>query len=231
MMRPRVPKYDPQMVPILVPSLDAPAISHEYLNEQAIRHRFTQEMSWTPEITDESRLSIAYSDTYEKRIAGVLIPLIRTDHELRVLLTQRAAHLKDHAGQISFPGGRKEVADPDILATALREAYEEIGLASHRVDILGSLPDYHTVTGYQVTPVVAIVSEEGSLTHDPNEVDAIFSVPLAFLMNPANHQIRQRDSEDGTRTFYAMPYEDRFIWGATAGMLRNLYHYLNATQK
>jgi 8-oxo-dGTP pyrophosphatase MutT (NUDIX family) len=229
-MRPRVPKYDPQLVPILVPSLDTPAINENSLNELALRKRFTTSMDWTPELTDESRMSIAYLDTYEKRIAGVLVPLLNMNDEIHVLLTQRAAHLNDHAGQISFPGGRKEETDIDIQGTALREAYEEVGLHPSCVEILGSLPDYHTITGYQVTPVVGIISELGSFAPDTNEVDEIFMVPLAFLMNPANHQIRQRTTEEGSRTFYAMPYENRFIWGATAGMLRNLYHFLRASQ-
>lgn len=229
-MRPRVLKYDPQMVPVLAESLDAPAIRAEFLNEQALRDRFSTQLPWVPEITDESRLSIAYRDTYEKRIAGVLVPLVKHQNELRVLLTQRAAHLNDHAGQISFPGGRKEDSDADIRQTALREAYEEIGLPSEKVEVLGYLPDYHTITGYQVTPVVGIVTLEEPLTPDRNEVDEIFAVPLTFLMNPANHQIRQRQTQEGVRTFYAMPFENYFIWGATAGMLRNLYHFLKASQ-
>ncbi|SMC33551.1 CoA pyrophosphatase [Polynucleobacter kasalickyi] len=230
-MRPRVPKYDPQLVPILVPSLDTPAIDEKFLNESALRQRFTKHFEWAPELTDESRMSIAYLDTYEKRIAGVLVPLVNMNDEIHVLLTQRAAHLNDHAGQISFPGGRKEDADLDIQVTALREAHEEIGLHPTHVEILGALPDYHTITGYQVTPVVGIVKQASTFASDTNEVDEIFMVPLAFLMNPANHQIRQRTTEEGSRTFYAMPYENRFIWGATAGMLRNLYHFLRAAHQ
>lgn len=230
-MRPRVPKYDPQLVPILVPSLDTPAIDEKFLNESALRDRFTNHVEWVPELTDESRLSIGYLDTYEKRIAGVLVPLLNIDEQIHVLLTKRAAHLNDHAGQISFPGGRKEDFDSDIQITALREAKEEIGLNPSNVEVLGSLPDYHTITGYQVTPVVGMVSQLKDFSPDTNEVDEIFMVPLAFLMNPANHQIRQRTTEDGSRTFYAMPYENRFIWGATAGMLRNLYHFLRAPQQ
>jgi 8-oxo-dGTP pyrophosphatase MutT (NUDIX family) len=229
-MRPRVPKYDPQLVPILVPALDAPAVDPKFLNEKSLRHRFTNPIEWSPELTDESRMSIAYRETYEKRIAGVLVPLLKVNDEIHVLLTQRAAHLNDHAGQISFPGGRREDDDLDIRVTALREAHEEIGLNPAHVEVLGALPDYHTITGYQVTPVVGIVNEASTFAPDTNEVDEIFMVPLAFLMNPANHQIRQRVTEEGSRTFYAMPYENRFIWGATAGMLRNLYHFLRASQ-
>jgi 8-oxo-dGTP pyrophosphatase MutT (NUDIX family) len=166
--------------------------------------------------------------TSGKRIAAVLIPIVLQENHLSVLLTKRAEHLQDHAGQISFPGGRKEESDQTLQHTALREAHEEIGLAHHHVEPLGHLPDYFTVTGYQVTPIVGLVSSVEELVPDTNEVAEIFQVPLAFLMDPANHQIREWEGPNGRRRFYAMPYESKFIWGATAGMLRNLYHFLRA---
>ena len=227
-MQRRIPKFDPQMVPIQMASLDAPAVPSDVLSSDGLRNRFIQSKAWEPEITDESRKSIEYSEGKGKRIAAVLIPIVQNENHLSILLTKRADHLNDHAGQISFPGGRKEDTDLDIKHTALREAHEEIGLAHHYVEPLGLLPDYFTITGYQVTPVVGLVQSIDELSPDPNEVAEIFEVPLAFLMNPANHQVMEWRGEDGYRKFYAMPYESKFIWGATAGMLRNLYHFLRA---
>lgn len=227
-MTARLPQSDPRLAAISIAAMATPAVCKEQLHSQALRIRFTQQKVWTPELTDETIQSVAYQDPSKRKIAAVLIPLIQNKDQLSVLLTQRSAHLKDHAGQISFPGGRKEATDQDALATAMREAEEEIGLASSCIEPLGHLPDYFTVTGYQVTPVVALVSLQQQLKADAQEVDSIFEVPLDFLMNPANHQVREWDGPRGRRRFYAMPYEDRFIWGATAGMLRNLYHFLNA---
>jgi 8-oxo-dGTP pyrophosphatase MutT (NUDIX family) len=209
-------------------SLDAPPVSNEILNPFGLRERFSKEKVWNPEVTDESRKSLEYKPGMGKRIAAVLIPIVQHEDQLRVILTQRAAHLNDHGGQISFPGGRKEDTDPNIEHTALREAHEEIGLPHSRVETLGHLPDYFTITGYQVTPVVSLVTSSHDLVPDTNEVAEIFEVPLSFLMNPANHQIREWIGPEGRRRFYAMPYESKFIWGATAGMLRNLYHFLSA---
>jgi 8-oxo-dGTP pyrophosphatase MutT (NUDIX family) len=186
------------------------------------------EKIWSPEITDESRQSMEYSPGKGKKIAAVLIPIVLKQSGLTVILTQRAAHLNDHAGQISFPGGRYEESDQNIEHTAIREAHEEIGLHPSKIETLGHLPDYLTITGYQVTPVVSLVSSSENLVPDKNEVADIFEVPLSFLMNPANHQIRRWVGPNGTRRFYAMPYESKFIWGATAGMIRNLYHFLSA---
>ncbi|HEY5800728.1 MAG TPA: CoA pyrophosphatase, partial [Burkholderiaceae bacterium] len=149
---------------------------------------------------------------------------------LHVLLTQRTAHLTDHAGQISFPGGRAEPHDANAIATALRETDEEIGLNARYIEVLGTLPDYVTASGYRVTPVVALIDPEHTLQADPYEVAEIFEVPLAYLMDGAHHERRTAfvSERAGQRTFYAMPYRGYFIWGATAGMLRNLFHFLRA---
>jgi 8-oxo-dGTP pyrophosphatase MutT (NUDIX family) len=165
-----------------------------------------------------------------------LIALVQREHGLTVLFTRRTTHLSQHAGQISFPGGGSEPQDKDPIETALRETREEIGLGSDRVDVIGQLPPYHTVTGYRVIPVVGVVTDMPSLTPDENEVEEIFEVPLQFLMNGAVHQRRtilipgdeSREFQRSHRTFYAMPYQNYFIWGATAGMLRNLFHFLRA---
>lgn len=154
--------------------------------------------------------------------AAVLFPIVRRDGRHTVLLTQRTAHLRDHAGQISFPGGRVEAEDASPTHTALRETEEEIGLARDRIEILGFLPEYRTGTGFRVTPVVALVLPPFELKPDPFEVAEVFEVPLDFLLDPANHQRHSMHYRGALRNYFAMPYGDYFIWGATAGMIRSL---------
>ena len=232
-MAKRLPLFDPKEIPVKEVLSHAPSVDASKLSIDALRQRFSQVQEWEAEITNESRLALIESvnkdDEGNVRLtpASVLIPLVMKSDGLHVLLTQRTDHLNDHAGQISFPGGRAEDHDEDAIATAIREAQEEIGLEVHRVEHLGNLPDYLTITGYRVTPVVALIEPQESYAPDPFEVADIFEVPLTFLMNPANHQLREWIGPTGNRSFYAMPYENRFIWGATAGMLRNLYHFLN----
>ncbi len=146
---------------------------------------------------------------------------------LTMLFTRRASHLKDHSGQVSFPGGRVAPTDRSPEATALREAREEIGLDAGRVELLGRMPDYHTRTGFRITPVVGIVAPPFELQRDANEVDEIFEVPLAFLLDARNHQRQSREWQGELRWFFAMPYEAHYIWGATAGMLVNLSRFLS----
>lgn len=155
------------------------------------------------------------------RPAGVLVPLVEREGEINILLTRRADHLHHHAGQISFPGGRKEEEDATIADTALREAAEEIGLDSRLVTILGVLPQYITLTRFAITPVVGLVKPPLDLRADPFEVADIFEVPLAHLVDPAHHERHFREENGRRRGFYAIPYGDRFIWGATAGILVN----------
>lgn len=162
--------------------------------------------------------------------AAVLFPIVLRDDGHTVLLTQRTAHLKDHAGQISFPGGRVEAADQSPEHTALREAQEEIGLAPERVEIIGYLPEYRTGTGFRVTPVVALVQPPFDLQPDPFEVAEIFEVPLGFLLDPGNHQQHSLHYRGALRNYYAMPYGGYFIWGATAGMIRSLCERLGLLQ-
>ena len=160
------------------------------------------------------------------RPAAVLVPLIDYPEGMSVLLTQRTAHLTAHAGQISFPGGRVEEADCDAIAAALREAEEEVGLRRDRVSIIGRLDTYVTGTGFEIIPVVGIVKVPFPLAFDPFEVSEVFEVPLAFVLDPANHRRTVRDIDARRRTFFVLPYQDRNIWGATAGMLRALYDRL-----
>lgn len=168
-------------------------------------------------------LSGAGPDAPLLKQAAVLVPLILRDHGLNVVLTRRSSELPTHAGQIAFPGGRCETSDIDVGATALREAHEEIGLDPAHVTLIGVSDAYETVTQFAVTPVIGLVDPAAILTPDPREVAEIFEVPLTFLMDPANHLLQSRDYNGVARRFYAMPYGDYYVWGATAGMLRALY--------
>ena len=226
--------FDPREVPIVARDSHMPAVEQSLLTPDALRFRFTQEKAWEAEVTDENRAALAREGSVnagrgnELTPAAVLIPLIMYENELKILLTQRTAHLYDHPGQISFPGGRSDPQDGSAIDTALREAEEEIGLPASRVEVLGLLPHYLTITGYQVTPVVSLVDAGHTYEPDEFEVADIFEVPMEYLMNPHHHEQRMWQSPQGYRRFYAMPYENKFIWGATAGMLRNLYHFLKA---
>jgi len=171
----------------------------------------------------------ASHDTHVQTRAAVLIPLVMRADALHVLLTRRAEHLSVHAGQICFPGGRLESHDASPAAGALRETREEIGLTPDHIDIIGDLPVYLTNSGFLVTPTVALVRAGFTLSLDCAEVTDVFEVPFAFLMNPANHRLYQRALPDGQHhPVYAMPWQHHVIWGATAAMLRNLYHCLHA---
>lgn len=160
--------------------------------------------------------------------ASVLFPIVTRPGGPSVLLTQRTAHLKDHPGQISFPGGRVEPEDTSPADTALREAQEEIGLAARHIEILGYLPEYRTGTGFRVTPVVAVVTPPFDLHPAPGEVAEIFEVPFAFLMDAANHQQHSLHYRGKLRHYIAMPYGEYFIWGATAGIIVTLSRALLA---
>jgi len=226
------PGFDAQAIPIHAVCAGEKKVATEFLEPAGLRARLKSPPQWEPEITDENRHVIA-ADIIAKRQAvgkvtkaAVLIPLLLKEDGLSVLLTQRTNHLRDHAGQISFPGGRMDPEDQSPNDTALRESQEEIGLDPQRVEIIGHLPQYLTVSGYSVTPVVGLVQAQAEYVLDEFEVADVFEVPLSFLLDPANHQVRLWQSEQGGRRFYSMPYENRFIWGATAGMLRNLYHLL-----
>ena len=216
--------FDPEQLPI-DSIADEGALPPERLAAAWLRARFARPPAWEPEAGDESLVRRASVTP-----ASVLIPLVLRPEGLSMLLTQRTAHLTDHAGQISFPGGRAEEYDASAEDTALRETEEEIGLHRRHIEVIGTLPDYVTGTGYRVTPVVALIAPPFALTPDANEVAEIFEVPLRFLMDAANHRRLSIDLPEGAgrRSFYAMPYERFFIWGATAGMLRNLFHFLRA---
>lgn len=205
-----------------------PRVASSQLHPQALRQRFLLPPQWQPEIRAEPKFA-----EREPMRAAVLVPIVMRAQPT-VLLTERTAHLSTHSGQIAFPGGKSDDEDLDAAATALREAEEEVGLAHRYVEVLGTLPVYVTGTSFIITPVVALVQPGFEIRPNTNEVADVFEVPLAFLMDPANHQRHEMEVGGQRREWYSMPFvepgrsEDRFIWGATAGMLRNFYRFLSA---
>jgi 8-oxo-dGTP pyrophosphatase MutT (NUDIX family) len=226
--RPRI--TDPRSVPVLGNDAHLAEVAAGRLNAEALRQRLATPPPWTPETLGDGGLF----DDHQRTNASVLVPLVQREQGLTVLLTQRTSHLRDHAGQISFPGGRAEVSDADAIDTALRETEEEVGLARRHVEVIGALPIYRTVTHYDVTPIVALVHPPFELAIDAHEVAEAFEVPLAFLMTPAHHQRHVFEFGGSRREFLSMPWPrsdgqgDYFIWGATAAMLRNFYRLLSA---
>ena len=222
----RLPPFDPRTVPVLKTDADLPAVAAERLQAAALRQRFLNPPVWSPELVMERR----FADRHPAR-AAVLVPIVQRA-EPTVLLTLRTAHLSTHSGQVAFPGGRMDEEDASPADTALREAWEEVGLAPRFVEVLGSLPIYTTGTAFTVTPVVGLVAPDFEMHLNPHEVAAAFEVPLAFLMNPAHHRHHAVEAEGVRREWLSMPYGDgpqqHFIWGATAGMLRNFYRFLSA---
>jgi 8-oxo-dGTP pyrophosphatase MutT (NUDIX family) len=218
--------FDPELLPVEAIAGEPP-VDPQRLTARSVRQRFAEDSpTWHPEKVDE-RFLLQFP---KLKRAAVLVPLVQRGNDLTVLLTQRTAHLSNHGGQISFPGGRAEEIDSSPIETALRETQEEIGLARRHIEIVGVLPEHVTATGYKVRPVVGIATPPFELAADPNEVAEIFEVPLPFLMNGAHHERRTIELPEGAgrRSFYTMPYERYFIWGATAAMLRNLFHFLRA---
>ena len=178
-----------------------------------------------------SALSVYGDDGAGRQVAGatpasVLVPLIVHPSEMTVLFTQRTSSLRNHSGQVSFPGGRAEPHDPTPEFTALREAEEEIGVRRDTVEVVARLPDYFTRTGFRVTPIVGLLTPPLELKPDPREVEDVFEVPLGFLLDPRNHERHTREFEGAMVGYYVMQHGERRIWGATAGMLVNLYRHL-----
>lgn len=222
---------DPRAIPVIGTDAHLLPIAAESLHAEGLRSRLLAlaGRGFEPEFAgDGARFFPDRTPT----AASVLMPLVQRENGLHMLLTQRTAHLTDHAGQISFPGGRAEPADTSPIETALRETEEEVGLSRRHVEVIGALPAYTTVTRYVVTPVVALVTPPFELSLDDFEVEAAFEVPLPFLMNPAHHRRHAFELAGMQRQFLSMPWHDPeqdrefFIWGATAAMIRNLYRAL-----
>lgn len=221
-----LPAFDPRIVPVEAVDHHLPPVHPHRLQGQAIRQRFALPPVWEPELHSDPRLS-----SRAPVQAAVLIPLVMRD-VLTVLLTERTTQLTSHSGQVAFPGGKVDPEDASLQAAALREAHEEIGLEGDFIEIIGNLPIYTTGTAFVVTPVVALIRPGFEISANPHEVASVFEVPLDFLMNPANHRRHAVHWEGARREWLSMPYQDagveRFIWGATAAMLRNLYAFLSA---
>ncbi len=218
--------FDPQLVPVFQVDTHLAAVPTQHLTPEALQARFANPPLWQPELVRERK----FMDRAPAH-AAVLLGVVMRD-EPTVLLTQRPSHMSTHAGQIAFAGGKCDETDADVAATALREAHEEVGLETHHVQVLGTLPEYVTGSAFYVTPVVALISPSMSLQLNTHEVADAFEVPLAFLMNPAQHRWHRYELESVTREWLSMPYHDgdqlRVVWGATAGMLRNFYRFLSA---
>ena len=220
-----------EVLPRSAEDMALPALTD--LSSARLRARFGSSLPWQPEMLGDGQNDEWQLADSEYRHAAVLVPLVVRESGLHVLLTERNAAMNSHAGQVSFPGGRKDESDPSLEHTALREADEEIGLKATHCEVLGTLPPYLTISRFKATPVVALVHPPFDLVPNPAEVADVFEVPLEFLTNPAHHQRRAREFMGRLRHFYAMPYaqsdgRERFIWGATAAMLRNFYHFLRA---
>ncbi len=223
----RRPPFDPQRAPV-TGRADGRALAVDTLTADRLRRVLADPRPWKPEKADESRKPRLRRGATGLVPASVLVPIVLRPGGSTVLLTERTAHLNDHAGQVSFPGGSAEPEDVDVVATALRETEEEIGLARSHVEVIGRLPDHPTVTGFNVAPIVALVHPPFDVRPDPFEVAEVFEVPLAFIVDPAHHERRAVVFDGVRRSFVAMPHGPHFIWGATAAMLRNLYLLLAA---
>ena len=217
---------DPRLARLLGIDSQLPPVPLGAQTPQALRTRFAQPPQWLPEHMPEKRFG-----SREPSDAAVLVPIVLREQPT-VLLTVRSAKLSTHSGQVAFPGGKRDPQDVSAEATALREAHEEVGLAPKNVEVLGRLPVYVTGTAFHITPVVALVRPQPSYFPNPGEVADLFEVPLSFLLNPAHHERHAMQWQGVDREWFAMPYQDgeqqRYIWGATAGMLRNLYRFLAA---
>lgn len=229
-----LPQFDPRDIPVLGMDSHLAGVNPDRLTPQALRERFRRPPMWLPEHSVETRFSERLP-----ALAAVLLPLVMRD-ELMLLLTERSTNLSTHSGQIAFPGGRTDDTDQDAVDTALREAHEEIALPRDHVEVLGTLPTYVTGSAFIITPVVALIRPGFKLVPNPGEVADVFEVPLSFLMNPAHHRRHEVELNGVLRQWLSMPYSDpmsqaagsetreRYIWGATAGMLRNFYRFLSA---
>jgi len=226
--------FDPQSQPVVAVSAPLSPLHPETLQLDFIRRAFRRSVAWQVEpVFTESFKIDAQTPCADVIRAAVCLPLVQqSDGDgLNVILTRRAAWLADHAGQIAFPGGRIEPSDATPIAAALRETFEEIGVAPEFIQILGTQPGFLTSTRFSMKPVIAYIAPGFALHPDRDEVAEVFEVPLSFLMNPVHHVLHRADLPDGGHRYYfSMRWHEHFIWGATAALLRNFYHYLAAAE-
>lgn len=219
-----VPAIDPLKLPIESVA-NEPALPVANLQEMWIKQRFQVPIHWQPEMRGDLGFELK-----PWKSAAVLILIVMRSTGPTVLFTKRTANLREHAGQVSFPGGRVDPDDKHLIDTALRETEEETGILRQDVEVIGELPAYETRTGYTITPIVGMIKKPFEIHMNETEVDEVFEVPLSFLMDGAHHQRRIFTSpvDAVKKMIYTIPYEQFFIWGATAGILRNLYHFFRA---
>lgn len=221
------PSFDPMTQPWSPSALPFTAVPPHRLTPHALRHVLSGEIQRSLDIPNESLIRLPGREGTPVE-AAVLVPIVMRPDGLTVLLTQRTAHLNDHAGQISFPGGRVESSDADVQATALRETEEETGLSREFIECLGGLPRYVTGTGFAVSPITALVRPGFTLSPDTFEVAEVFEVPLSFLTDPSNYRFHRAELADGrVRQYYSVPWNQYFIWGATAAMLLGMCQILS----
>jgi 8-oxo-dGTP pyrophosphatase MutT (NUDIX family) len=225
-----VPGFDPQVQPI-VPSKVLQPLSQASLQLDFICSAFDCPVEWEVEPVFSDSFQADALEGQDIIHAAVFFPLVQRPSGLHVLFTRRASHLYDHAGQISFPGGRIEPSDHDAIAAALRETHEEIGVAPDFIQLIGTQPGFLTSTGFTMKPVIGLIRPGFTITPDTTEVAEVFEVPLSVLMDTGLHRLHEAQLPGGGHRFYfSISWKSYFIWGATAALIRNFYHYLAAAQ-
>ncbi|HBT31947.1 MAG TPA: CoA pyrophosphatase [Pusillimonas sp.] len=232
--------FDPQTQPVVASPAVLQPLPDSALEADFIAKAFDRRIEWQVEpvfakdflVHRDPDTGLLLPDHSAMIPAAVLFPLIQRESGLHVLFTRRADHLTSHAGQICFPGGRIELHDADVKAAALRETHEEVGIGAEHIQLIGTQPGFITSTGYTMQPVIGLVKPGFVIRPDHSEVAEVFEVPLSYLMDPRQHQLHQATLPDGRqRLYFSMPWNDYFIWGATAALVRNFYHYLSAAHQ
>lgn len=223
--------FDPETQPLIsLPPL--PELAPSTLQLPFIRKAFAETFAWEVEPVFTNYFDLDTSAHSDIRPAAVCILFVERPDGLHVLFTRRSVKLFNHAGQICFPGGRIEPTDADYVQAALRETWEEVGVEPRYVELIGSQPSFLTSTRYTMKPVVGLLKSGYTLEPDHSEVAEIFKVPLRFLLDPSVHRLHEiRPDQGAPRYFFSMAWGDYFIWGATAALIRNLYHYLAAAER
>ncbi|SHG86247.1 8-oxo-dGTP pyrophosphatase MutT, NUDIX family [Pollutimonas bauzanensis] len=225
-----VPGFDPQAQPV-VQSEILPPLSEASIQLDFICSAFACPVEWQVEPVFSDSFQADFPDSQDAIRAAVLFPLVQRPSGLHVLFTRRASHLHDHAGQISFPGGRIEPTDRDAMSAALRETYEEIGVPPDFIELIGTQPSFLTSTRFTMKPIIGLIRPGFTITPDVTEVAEVFEVPLSVLMDTRLHRLHEAQlPEGGHRYYFSMTWHSYFIWGATAALIRNFYHYLAAAQ-